>query len=82
MRDLQLIQRLEQHVGFVIHRLTCDGNIYANAVDLEAANEAAEDLLISFWCLREALRKIPSKEKTKEAVHLSMSRFNVKDWEK
>ena len=81
MTDLQLIQRLEQHAGFVIHRLTCDGNIYANAVDLDAAYQAAEDLSISFMCLREALKKIPDTEKTVGAVADNMDKFNIEDWE-
>lgn len=82
MTDLELIQDLEQHAGFVIHRLTCDGNIYANAVDLDAAYEAANDLVISFWCLRDVLEKIDASEKTKGAVKDSMAKFKIDDWEK
>lgn len=80
MTDLELIQNLEQHAGFVINRLTCDGNIYANKINLNAAYGADHWLMEAFVMLRHSLSSIDEAEKAPKAVRNSMDSFDTGDW--
>lgn len=80
MTDLELIENLEQHAGFVMNRLTCDGNIYAGKIDLGMAYDASHELAIGFKRLRTSLRCLDATEKTGQAVIKSMDSFNTEDW--
>lgn len=80
MTDLDLIKDLEQHAGFVIDRLTCDGNVYADEVDLNMAYGAKSSLAVCFNMLRQSLKKIDASEKTFEKARSSMNSFNISDW--
>jgi hypothetical protein len=80
MSDLELIQNLEQHAGFVMNRLTCDGNIYADKIYLGMAYDAGHELAMGFKRLRESLKRLDDVEKTGEAVTKSMDSFNTEDW--
>ena len=81
MTDLQLIENLEQHAGFVINRLTCDGNIYADKIHLGMAYDAQHDLVKAFTWLRECLKGLDDSEKTYDAVSKSMESFDTGDWD-
>lgn len=80
MTDLDLIKDVEQHVGFVINRLTCDGNIYADKIHLENAYGAKAALGVAFKLLRESLKRADDSEKTFEAVRDNMDSFDTDDW--
>lgn len=80
MTDLELIQNLEQHAGFVINRLTCDGNIYANRIKLTEAYGAADALTVAFSILRASLTGIDEAQATYGAARDSMDSFNTEDW--
>lgn len=81
MTDLDLIKNLEEHAGFVLNRLTCDGNIYANAINLGCASKAQNVLIDAFINLRKALKKISREETTADSVILSMQSFDINDWQ-
>ncbi len=55
MNDLQLIEKLERHIGFVYHRLNCDGNWYAFAIKPAQLNVALNKLGEGCLLLRSAL---------------------------
>ncbi len=55
MTDLQMIEKIERHIGFVINRLTCDGNIYAQKIKLKQAYVALDKLGEGCLLLRHAL---------------------------
>ena len=80
MTDLELIQELEQHAGFVMNRLTCDGNIYADKIYLGMAYDGGHELAMGFKSLRESLKHLDDAEKTGDAVLKSMDNFNTEDW--
>ncbi len=80
MTDLDLIKDAEQHVGFVINRLTCDGNIYADKIDLGTAYGAKAALAVAFKILRESLKRADETDKTFESVQSNMESFNTEDW--
>jgi len=79
--DLELISRLEQHAGFVLNRLECDGNILADAVDLDHLHRGIAMLATSFAYLREAMKQDGTKSVSRAAIMKNMDKFNVKDWE-
>jgi len=81
MTDLELIRKLEQHAGFVIHRLTCDGNIYAQQVNLPDAYIAALELVNAFTLLRKAMHSIERSQKYEQAVQSNMHSFDIGDWD-
>jgi hypothetical protein len=80
MTDLDLIKNLEQHAGFTLHRLGCDGNIYAKAVDLDAINHSRVELCMAFARLRRALTNIKPEELSRVGIMKSMDSFNIEDW--
>lgn len=80
MTDLELIQDLEQHAGFVTDRLTCDGNIYADKIHLGMAYDARHELSLAFKKLRESMKCLDDGEKTWSAAVKSMDSFNTEDW--
>lgn len=80
MTDLEMIKDLERHAGFVMNRLTCDGNIYAQTIKLSVAYDAGYELSLAFLNLRKALTRISDDEKTAVAVRMNMNNFNADDW--
>jgi len=81
MTDLELIQNLEQHAGFVMNRLTCDGNIYARRIQLKDAYTAYEAMILAFVALRKSLLPdLPPEQVTAETVVSSVNDFNTEDW--
>ena len=80
MTDLQLIENLEQHAGFIINRLTCDGNIYADKINLEQAYGAKHALCVAFALLRQSLKRLDNADKTFEKSRDNMDSFNTEDW--
>lgn len=52
MNDLQLIEKLERHIGFVYHRLNCDGNWYAKAINPEQLQTAMDKILEAMFMMR------------------------------
>ena len=81
INDLDLISRLEQHAGFVLNRLECDGNILAGAVDLDHLHRGIATLATSFAYLREAMRQNGAKSFARADVMRNMDKFTAKDWE-
>lgn len=82
MSDLDLIKDLEQHAGFVLNRLTCDGNIYAQRISLGDASKAHNLFIESFVALRKSLRPHLSPEQvTGEAAVSSMDDFDAESWD-
>lgn len=80
MTDLDLIKNLEQHAGFVMNRLTCDGNIYAHAVDLNGLNRMHAELCVTFAHLRKCLNNIKPEDLSRVAIMQNMDSFDIKDW--
>lgn len=81
MTSLHFIQDLENHAGFVIDRLTCDGNVYACKINLGAAYDARAALAKAFLALRKSVIGIEEKYLTLEAVSTSIDDFNSEDWD-
>lgn len=81
MTDLDLIKRLEQHAGFVLNRLTCDGNIYAGVITLTTAYDSQAMLRDAFTVLRNSLTNIELSDKSKIDVIENMNKFDVDEWQ-
>lgn len=81
MTDLEMIKQLEQHAGFVLNRLTCDGNVYAKAINLELCNRVFAEFCSVFAHLRGCLTNINPDELSRAEVAKSIDSFDTTDWQ-
>ena len=77
--DLQMIEMLERHIGFLYNRLTCDGNIYAQKIKLSQAHIAFNALANGCLLMRHALVG-EEDNATKENVQKMLNSYDNKDY--
>lgn len=78
MNDLELIKRLERHIGFVYHRLNCDGNYYAFRVDGETLCQGLNKLGEGCQLMRQGMKGIT--ETDREHIKSSINSFDDEEF--
>lgn len=56
MSQKRLIEKLERHIGFVHHRLNCDGNYFADCIRPWALELAMDHFAIGCQLMRESIK--------------------------
>jgi hypothetical protein len=89
--DLELIEKLERHIGFVYHRLNCDGNWYAQKIIPGKLEIAMHHYVLGGVYLRAALvdyDKSKTLKQVSEEINKMMNSFDreefsneINDWE-